>query len=140
MKPLFLGVLSGISAWIILLTAGWTGSPPLQALPVISLIDMDGKLKPLIAPVDGRAMVINMWATWCPPCQREMPALARAQKLHPDIEFVFVNEGESLEVVRRYLGMVPFQLQHVLVDDGNFWGKAMDSSALPMTLIYGPDG
>lgn len=51
-----------------------------------------------------------------------------------------MNEGESLEVVRRYLRMVPFRLEHVLVDDGNFWGKAMDSSALPMTLIYGPDG
>ena len=140
LKPLFLGVLSGISAWIILLTAGWTGSPPLQALPVISLIDMDGKLKPLIAPVDGRAMVINMWATWCPPCQREMPALARAQGLHPNVSFVFVNQGESLDVVRRYLRLLPFHLDQVLVDDSNLLGKAMDSSALPMTLIYGENG
>jgi hypothetical protein len=69
-----------------------------------------------------------------------MPALARAQKLHPEIGFVFVNQGESLEVVRRYLSIVPFHLEHVLVDDGNLLGQALNSSALPMTLIYGTDG
>ena len=94
----------------------------------------------LAAPTDGRAMVINMWATWCPPCQREMPALARAQALHPNVKFVFVNEGESLDVVRKYLRLIPFHLDHVLVDDGNLLGKAMDSNALPMTLVYGADG
>lgn len=55
-------------------------------------------------------------------------------------EFVFVNEGELLEVVRRYLRMVLFRLSQVLVEEGNLLGKAMDSSALPMTLIHGPDG
>ena len=85
-------------------------------------------------------MVVNMWATWCPPCQREMPALSRAQVLHPNVSFVFVNQGESLESVRRYLRLVPFHLDHVLVDEGNLLGKAMDSTALPMTLIYGING
>jgi thiol-disulfide isomerase/thioredoxin len=140
LKPLFIGMLAGISAWTILFAAGWTGAPSPQTLPAISLIDMDGRSKPLVAPTDGRAMVVNMWATWCPPCQREMPALARAQGLHPNVSFVFVNQGESLEVVRRYLRLLPFHLDQVLVDDGNLLGKAMDSSALPMTLIYAENG
>jgi hypothetical protein len=38
------------------------------------------------------------------------------------------------------LHTVPIRLEHVLVDEGNLLGKAMKSSALPMTLIYGPDG
>ena len=140
LKPLLIGMLAGISAWTILFAAGWTGASPPQTLPAISLIDMEGRSKPLIAPADGRAMVVNMWATWCPPCQREMPALARAQGLHPNVSFVFVNQGESLDVVRRYLRLLPFPLDQVLVDDGNLLGKAMDSSALPMTLIYGENG
>jgi thiol-disulfide isomerase/thioredoxin len=140
MRPLASGLSAGLAAWSILLFAGFNGAPPAQSVPALSLTGLDGMPKPLTSAAKGRAMVVNMWATWCPPCQREMPALARAQKLRPDIDFVFVNEGESLEVVRRYLRMVPFRLEHVLVDDGNLLGKAMGSSALPMTLIYGPDG
>lgn len=140
MKPLLIGMLAGIGAWTILFAAWWIGAPLPKAIPAISLIDMDGRSKLFVAPTDGRAMVVNMWATWCPPCQREMPALARAQGLHPNVSFVFVNQGESLDVVRRYLRLLPFHLDQVLVDDGNLLGKAMDSSALPMTLIYGENG
>lgn len=139
-RPLLAGLSVGLAAWSVLLSGGFTGSPPTQSVPAISLTDMDGIATPLASAANGRAMVVNMWATWCPPCQREMPALARAQKLHPKIEFVFVNEGESLGVVQRYLRMVPFRLQHVLVDEGNLLGKAMNSTALPITLIYGADG
>jgi hypothetical protein len=39
-----------------------------------------------------------------------------------------------------YLRVIPFHLDQVLVDEGNLLGKAMDSSALPMTLIYGENG
>lgn len=140
LKPLFVGLLAGISAWTIFYVTGWSGTPLPQTLPAISLVEMDGRTKPLLTPADGRAMVVNMWATWCPPCQREMPALARAQSKHTNVSFVFVNQGESLDVVRRYLHMLPFHLDHVLVDEGNLLGKAMDSTALPMTLIYGANG
>ncbi len=140
LRPLVSGILVGLGAWSILLFTGFSSAPQAQGNPALSLTDMDGIPRPLASTTKGRALVVNMWATWCPPCQREMPALARAQKLHPETEFVFVNQGESLDVVRRYLKIVPFQLEHVLMDDGNLLGKAMNSSALPMTLIYGTDG
>ncbi len=140
LMPLFVGLFAGIGVWTVFQATGWTGTPPLQFAPAISLVDMDGKPTQLPTHADGRAMVVNMWATWCPPCQREMPALARAQTLHSNVNFVFVNQGESLDIVRRYLRMVPFHLDHVLVDESNLMGKAMDSTALPMTLIYGING
>ena len=140
LKPLFVGLTTGIGAWIALQAAGWAGTPPPRSAPAVSLMDMNGRPSQLSASAAGRGMVVNMWATWCPPCQREMPALSRAQVLHPNVSFVFVNQGESLESVRRYLRLVPFHLDHVLVDEGNLLGKAMDSTALPMTLIYGING
>jgi thiol-disulfide isomerase/thioredoxin len=140
LRPLVAGLSVGLTVWGFLLAGGLTGSPPAQSIPTLTLTGVDGIPRSLVSAANGRPMVVNMWATWCPPCQREMPALARAQKLHPDIEFVFVNQGESLDVVRRYLRMVPFQLEHVLVDEGNLLGKALESTALPMTLIYGTDG
>ncbi len=140
LRPLFWGLLVGFSAWSGVLAAGLNGQPNGAAPPSVRLSDLNGQALSLVAPTDGRAMVVNLWATWCPPCQREMPALARAQGLHPEVQFVFVNQGESLGVVQRYLRLVPFQLQRVLVDEDSQLGKALDSSALPMTLIYAPGG
>jgi thiol-disulfide isomerase/thioredoxin len=140
LRPLVSGLLAGMVLWVLLPFAGFAGTAPAQRIPALSLTGLDGAPTQLAAATNGRAMVVNMWATWCPPCQREMPALARAQALHPEITFLFVNQGESLEVVRRYLHVVPFRLEHVLVDEGNLLGRAMHSSALPMTLIYGADG
>jgi len=139
-RPLAAGLSSGLAAWGALLFVGFNGGPPTNGLPALNLTNLDGIQMPLASTANGRAMVVNLWATWCPPCQREMPALARAQTHHPNIDFVFVNEGESIGVVRRYLRMVPFQLEHVLLDEGNMLGKSMNSTALPMTLIYGADG
>jgi thiol-disulfide isomerase/thioredoxin len=39
--------------------------------------------------------VINIWATWCPPCRREMPVLQQAQHDYPHVTFLFVNQGET---------------------------------------------
>ncbi len=52
----------------------------------------------------GKPTVVNLWATWCPPCRREMPVLAAAQQQRPDLNFVFVNQGEGATAIRRYLG------------------------------------
>lgn len=139
LRPLFIGTLAGVCVWIGVMFSG-VGQPATAQVPALHLIGFDGSPVQLAAPKDGRAMVVNLWATWCPPCQREMPALARAQALHPEIQFVFVNEGETLDVVQRYVKYIPFHLENILVDEGNLLGKALDSSALPMTLIYGTDG
>src|SRR5690606_40886240 len=45
----------------------------------------------------GQPTVVNLWATWCPPCRREMPVLRDAQQRYPDIAFIFANQGESAE-------------------------------------------
>jgi thiol-disulfide isomerase/thioredoxin len=140
LQPLASGFAAGFAAWSVLMFAGFNGAPPVQGVPALSLTRMDGMMTPLAPTANGRAMVVNLWATWCPPCRWEMPSLARAQKRYPEIDFVFVNQGESPEVVQRYLRMASFRLEHVLLDEGNTLGKALHSSALPLTLIYGADG
>ena len=140
---LALGVLYGIGAPPVhaapAMPKPMTAQKPAKAAPAVAFTDASGA-RHTLASYKGHYVLLNMWATWCPPCQREMPALSRAQGLHPKVSFVFVNQGESLDVVSRYLRLVPFHLDHVLVDEGNLLGKAMDSTALPMTLIYGANG
>lgn len=91
MLPLVSGSLAGMGFWVLLPLAGITGAPLERSMPALSLSALVGSPTPLTSFANGRAVVVNMWATWCPPCRREMPALARAQRLHPEIDFVFVN-------------------------------------------------
>jgi thiol-disulfide isomerase/thioredoxin len=140
LRPLVSGLVVGVGMWAILVFTGFAGAPSPQTLPIVRLTDLSGAPAPLVAAANGRVKVVNLWASWCPPCRREMPTLARAQARYPQVDFVFVNQGESAQVVRRYLERMPFHLERVLVDEGNLLGKAMQSSALPMTLIYRADG
>lgn len=58
-----------------------TASQPMigQVLPAIRLPDLEGKLHPL-SEYRGHRVLLNFWASWCRPCLKEMPALARAQQ------------------------------------------------------------
>jgi thiol-disulfide isomerase/thioredoxin len=53
-----------------------------QSISTVSLVDVNGLREP-IAGNEGRPTVLNLWATWCSPCQAEMPILAEAQASHP---------------------------------------------------------
>ena len=85
-------------------------------------------------------MVINLWATWCPPCRREMPVLQKAQTQNQDVTFLFVNQGESMQSVSTFLETQGLNLNNVLFDSGGQLGQKVDSMALPTTLFYSPQG
>jgi thiol-disulfide isomerase/thioredoxin len=59
-------------------------SPPSTPVPLVELRRLDGTPVQL-RTLSDKPMVINLWATWCPPCRREMPALQDAQRRHPHI-------------------------------------------------------
>ncbi len=81
-------------------------------------------------------MVVNLWATWCPPCRAEMPALAQAQKEHPEINVVFVNQGESPEVVQEFLAETRVHVRNLMFDDHQLLVRAVGVKAYPATLFY----
>lgn len=78
----------------------WAGTRELsratlgKAAPTAALEQLDGP--PLvISELRGRPAVVNLWATWCPPCRREMPLLAGAAAENRAVAFVFVNQAEG---------------------------------------------
>ncbi|MBD8622207.1 TlpA disulfide reductase family protein [Pseudomonas sp. CFBP 13727] len=89
---------------------------------------------------DGKPMVINLWASWCPPCRREMPVLLEMQKLHPEVRFLFVNHGETAQIVASFAGTTGLDLTQVLFDSQGELGRALGSVALPTTLFYSSEG
>src|SRR3546814_20828824 len=74
-----------------------------QAPPEISLEQLEGPPIALAAN-SGKPRVVNLWATWCPPCRREMPVLAEAARDAEDVEFLFVNQGEGPRSEERRVG------------------------------------
>ena len=109
-------------------------------LPALQVETLDGGSQSLAAVAGGKPAVINLWAGWCPPCIREMPVLAAAQATHPDIAFVFLNQGEGPEAVREFLTRSGLQLDHVLLDRASGFGDALGSRMLPTTVFYDASG
>lgn len=108
-------------------------------LPTISLRDAQGHAVQL-DELEGKPIVVNLWATWCPPCRREMPVLAQAQASQPDVLFLFVNQGESSAQVEQFLREQGLQLDNLLFDSSGRLGQKVGSGALPTTLFYAADG
>jgi thiol-disulfide isomerase/thioredoxin len=137
-RPLGWGLFSGALFWLL----GSLGSHLYEQgtqLPEVSLQKADGRSVQLTA-YQGRPLVINLWATWCPPCRREMPVLQQAQHEHPDITFLFVNQGETPQTVSTFLATTGLNLSHVLFDGGGQLAQKVGSMALPTTLFYNADG
>jgi thiol-disulfide isomerase/thioredoxin len=138
-KPLLMSVGAATVLWLggqVALMGSLSGQP---GLPAITLQGMDGRETPL-ATFEGKPVVINLWATWCPPCLREMPVLMRGQREHTDIHYVFVNQGETAAQVKAYLTQHGLPLQHVLLDPKGKVAAAYGAAAYPTTVFIDARG
>lgn len=114
-------------------------SSEVTRMPALRMQALDGQTVAL-ADFQGKPTVLNLWATWCPPCRREMPVLRQAQLSHPEITFVFANQGETADAVRKYLAAEDIALENVLLDAHAQLGSLTGSGALPTTLFYNAKG
>ncbi|MDD3763996.1 MAG: TlpA disulfide reductase family protein [Nevskiales bacterium] len=111
----------------------------LPPLPATQLATLDGQSLNL-AEQAGQPLVINLWATWCPPCRREMPTLTQAQSRYADVRFVLANQGEDATTVRRYLETAELDMRRVVLDPDMALGRHYRSSGLPTTLFVDASG
>ena len=109
------------------------------SLPAISFVNAAAETVDLRS-YQGQPLVINLWATWCPPCRREMPVLAQAQKEHPDIRFIWVNQGEDAQTVVRYLQTMALPPTQVLLDPEQRASAHWQQRGLPSTYFYDAQG
>ncbi|WP_432722213.1 TlpA disulfide reductase family protein [Jeongeupia wiesaeckerbachi] len=136
-RPLAFALLAGALS----LGAGqaWQAGHEAPALSTQALSTLPGTPTTLAALAEGRPMVVNLWASWCPPCRREMPLLHAAQQ-RGDVRFVFVNQGEAAAAVQQYLQAEGLQLDNVLLDPASALGREYKSVALPTTLFFDARG
>ena len=138
-KPVLAGIAAGMLAWLAFtgtLTLLHRSAPP---LPDLTLAALDGSPATLHAYA-GQPIVLNLWATWCPPCRREMPVLEDAQQRYPGVAFVLVNQGEGGEEIQAFLQQQGLTLRDVLLDPRSTVMRDTGSRALPTTLFFDADG
>jgi thiol-disulfide isomerase/thioredoxin len=108
-------------------------------LPTLALPNLQGQ-EVALSTFHGKPTVVNLWATWCPPCRREMPVLREAQVRRSDVNFVFLDQAESAGKVRRFLDAQNLPLANVLLDIHGKAGEQLGTRALPTTFFFDAQG
>jgi thiol-disulfide isomerase/thioredoxin len=115
-------------------------SPPIPA-PTISVVDLAGNTVSL-SDFAGRLVLINLWATWCEPCLREMPSLERMQsRLGDKITVVAISEdrggSKTVEPFINKLGLKSFK---TYLDPKSDAGRAFKVAGLPTSFLIDREG
>lgn len=142
-RPLGVALVAGALTWSLASAALTLLEPAPGALPDVSLQTLDGQttdLTQLHPAADSRPLVVNLWASWCPPCRKEMPVLEQAQQRHADVQFVFANQSESPAAIQRFLRSQELNLDHVVRDRRGGLAQQVGSAGLPTTLFYDARG
>ena len=88
----------------------------------------------------GSPLVVNLWATWCPPCRRELPLLSRTAEEIPDINFVFASQREDPARVRSYIKRAGLEMKYIIADESGAFGNKYRGDSLPMTVFIDKNG
>lgn len=137
--PVFFAVLAGTATWTVTAIATLDFSPARTLVPMAEVRRLDGT--PIqLRTFTTKPFVVNLWATWCPPCQREMPLLRDAQQRYPGITFAFVNQGEGAAEIASFLARERLDLDNVLVDRAGVMGSRTGAFAFPTTLFFDRQG
>jgi peroxiredoxin len=103
--------------------------------PELELTNLDGARSSLKDYL-GSVILVNMWATWCPPCKAEMPTLQDFYEKHREEGFILIgiNDGDTLDVV------APFAKEYgltfpVWLDADHSAGQAFKAMSLPSSFV-----
>jgi len=104
-----------------------------------TLKDMHGK-KVTLSELRGKIVLVNFWATWCPPCRLEMPDLdAIAKHFEPQGLVVLAITDEDSSKVSSFLGKSNYH-PNILLDSGGAVHKMFHVDGIPRNFLIGKDG
>jgi peroxiredoxin len=111
-----------------------------QTAPVFPLRDDRGSEASLRA-YRGKVVIMNLWASWCPPCREEMPDLQRLVDVYGrrGLYVVGVNEGESPERARTFATALGIRFP-IWMDTAEQYGRSYAAIGLPTTVIVNRAG
>ena len=122
--------------------AAFVRKKPPESLADISFTDASGAPKTL-ADFKGKAVLLNLWATWCAPCREEMPSLDRLQKQLGSDKFEVVAlavDRTGVEAAGKFLKSINVENLKLYADPTTKSGSALRVLGMPTTILITPDG
>jgi thiol-disulfide isomerase/thioredoxin len=135
--PAFGALWLGLMLWLVLIL-DFTDRPPVPA-PDLQLAMLDGSLFAFESR-PAQPLVVNLWATWCPPCRRELPMLADLAATSPGVSFLLASQGETAATVEAHLARAGISATHVALDPEGALARHYGTIGLPVTLFLNTDG
>jgi thiol-disulfide isomerase/thioredoxin len=129
----------GLSAAVFGATLNLAAATPTLPLPADTFERLEGGTSTL-PTMTGKPMVINLWATWCPPCRREMPMLAGVAQSTDAAQFIFADQGEERARIETFLKQEDIKLPTVLLDKYGTLTAHYRTPGLPATLFIDSNG
>ncbi len=109
--------------------------------PALSLSDLNGAVHAL-TDYRGQVVLVNLWATWCPPCQAEMPVLQKYYENHRQDGFtvVAIEDGEPSSEVRSFVQQYGLTFPVLLDPSHKATDQAFKTASLPSSYVVSRDG
>lgn len=134
-------------AWAVLVwvALGGCGEPAADAaaapgrLPEFRLRSLDGG-EADSARVAGGPLLINVWATWCEPCRREMAGLQGLNERFAGLRVIGITVDRDLNLAREFLLREGIRFPNLADPERAYVGEVLGIRAFPHTLIVGRDG
>ncbi len=128
-----------VLAAVLVVAAACGDSEGHTALPDVTVRSLDDGGAALdIGTLRGPA-VVNLWATWCAPCRKELPAFQQVSVARPDVRFVGVDIAEEAAAARDYLTGLGITFDQYIDDHGELT-DALGTAVLPVTVVVDRDG
>jgi thiol-disulfide isomerase/thioredoxin len=110
----------------------------------VSFFDLDGQLHRL-NEWRGKVLIVNFWASWCPPCVEEMPGFVRLQEEYgaQGLQFVGLISGDTQQAARDFLAAAPVNYPILNGQPGaNEWAARLghDTDVLPLSAVFDRNG
>ena len=122
--------------------AGFVFKKKPEDLPEFSFADGDGKSR-TIKDWAGKVVLLNLWATWCAPCRKEMPSLDRLQKALGSDRFevmALAVDRTGADSAKKFLDSIKIENLKLYVDASARSGSTLKAPGLPTTILVGKDG
>jgi thiol-disulfide isomerase/thioredoxin len=113
-----------------------------KQVPTIQFVDGEGQPRSL-ADFRGKAVLLNIWATWCVPCRKEMPALDRLEAAlgGPDFQVVPLSiDRGGADVVRKFFAEIGIKKLEMYLDVSGDASRQLSVVGLPTTLLLDREG
>jgi len=134
-------LLLGLSA-VAQMPRGFVKSDPPKPMPVFEFADDEDRTLTL-SEFQGKVVLLNVWATWCPPCRKEMPALDRLQAALGSNDFQVVAlsvDRQGLSAVKRFYAEIGIKHLSMFNDNSDKALRKLGVFGIPTTLLIDRQG